>query len=370
MLFSQNGSPSISYIRQILNVYYYSTGFPCGYIPNEKNTPNVAIAICHPLDHFIPLPHVDALFDTKKHPTESNRIRLNDTVYIYYRILRKGHLYGLIFSDISQAKWIQQASLLHLLGVCIRSDAPMKGNYPSSSLQILPTANPKISTVKHHPYAFEKKMFNEMLMTGTNPAASMNDYIFPQLGPNELRSRKNYAIIGISLYARTAIGLGLSSDMAYSISDLYITKVEECLDLESVGIIQAECIASYHASLNTHNPQYHPVVDDLLTYLETHLHSPFSLKDYAEVHHISYKYLSDLFNKHMGIPFPQYVRQKKIEQVIQLLKNPHTSITDIATQLGYTYPSHLNRDFKAVTGTTPKFYRQVLLSEKTFDQIK
>ena len=367
MLFSQNGNPSISYIRQTLNVYYYSTGFPCGYIPYEMSIPNLTTSICLPLDHLIPPIHADELFDTKKHPATSNQLRLNDTVYIYYRILRLGRLYGLVFSDISQAKWIQQASLLHLLGVCIRSDAPMKSNYPTSTLQILPAANPKVSTVKHHPYAFEKKMFNEMLMTGTNPAQSMNDYIFPQLGPNELRSRKNYAIIGISLYARTAIGLGLSSDMAYSISDLYITKVEECLELDTVSMIQAECIANYHACLNTHNPQYHPIVDDLLTYIETHLHSPFSLKYYAQANQISYKYLSDLFNKHMGIKFPQYVRQKKIEQVIQLLKNPHTSITDIAIQLGYAYTSHLNRDFKAVTGTTPKLYRQVLLSEKTFE---
>lgn len=364
MLFNQNGNPSISYIRQTLNLYYYSTGFPCCFIPYDNNTPAFSTAICLPLDYELTQSHVHILLDTKLHPSVTEQVRLDERIYNYYRILRQGKLYGIIYSDISQSKWMQHASLLHLLSVCIRSDTPMKSNYPASSLPIVPPASPKVSQVKHHPYAFEKKMFNELLLTGINPIQSMNDYIFPQLGPDELRSRKNYAIIGISLYARTAIGLGLISDMAYSISDLFITEVEECNDIDRVNSIQAACIAQYQASLNAQNARYHPLIEDLISYTEAHLSTVFSLKAYATSQQISYKYLSDLFNKHMGMPFPQYVRQKKIDLVIELLRTPQLTITDIATQLGYSYASHLNRDFKAVTGTTPGHYRHVLLSDK------
>ncbi len=50
--------------------------------------------------------------------------------------------------------------------------------------------------------------------------------------------------------------------------------------------------------------------------------------------------------------------QQRIELAKNLLKKADSSIADIALNCGFNSQSHLGRCFRAITGMTPRAYRQ------------
>lgn len=62
----------------------------------------------------------------------------------------------------------------------------------------------------------------------------------------------------------------------------------------------------------------------------------------------------------MGISPHQYLLQQRIERAKQLLKQTDQSVVDIALACGFNSHSHLSKQFRQVTGVTPKAYRAEL----------
>ncbi|ABW27088.1 AraC transcriptional regulator domain protein [Acaryochloris marina MBIC11017] len=59
----------------------------------------------------------------------------------------------------------------------------------------------------------------------------------------------------------------------------------------------------------------------------------------------------------MGLSPFQYLLQQRVERAKQLLKQTDQPIVDIAFECGFSSHSHLSRQFRQVTGMTPKVYR-------------
>ncbi|MEO0708429.1 MAG: helix-turn-helix transcriptional regulator, partial [Cyanobacteria bacterium J06649_5] len=68
-------------------------------------------------------------------------------------------------------------------------------------------------------------------------------------------------------------------------------------------------------------------------------------------------HFSRLFKQSLGISPYQYLLQQRVECAKQLLKNTDRLITDIAFTCGFNSHSHLSKQFKQLTGMTPKAYR-------------
>ena len=109
-------------------------------------------------------------------------------------------------------------------------------------------------------------------------------------------------------------------------------------------------------------------------YINDHLSQSIKTKELAAYLGISHPYtsvkrrclrvtvgqfhFSRLFKKSTGISPHQYVMQQRIELAKQLLKKADMSIADVALDCGFNSHSHLGRYFRAMTGMTPKAYRQ------------
>ncbi len=360
MLFNQAGIPSQTHIKQILNLYYYSTGYHCYFMDYQGSTPRVGQSISLP-PNLHPKEITDSQWLAMKNSFTTADLLITDNyVYIYYKLLNKGEFHGLFLVDISHAQSIQHPSLIHLLGVCIQSNTLMKGNYYANEFTNI-TPNPtKVYTVRHHSYYNEKRLFQERLLTKDLYESKFDDYIFPLLGPNELRSVKNYSIIGLSLYARTAIELGLSADISFSISDQYILEIESVTSKNQVIAIQEQAIWQFKKELSLQINNRHPLILDFLTYIDKNIKSKLSLSDYSKNKKISYGYLSNLFQQEMSTSFPNYVRRKKIESICHELKDLSKTIGSISEDYGYMNHYQLNRDFKKVMGITPSQYRKAV----------
>lgn len=95
----------------------------------------------------------------------------------------------------------------------------------------------------------------------------------------------------------------------------------------------------------------------VLEYINVHLEQDIQLTDLADAADISQCYFASLFKQSMGITPWQYVVQQRIERSKVLLRQGNDSIVEIAFQCGFNSQSHFTQQFRKLTGSTPKMYR-------------
>ncbi|NCJ08504.1 AraC family transcriptional regulator [Synechococcales cyanobacterium C] len=95
----------------------------------------------------------------------------------------------------------------------------------------------------------------------------------------------------------------------------------------------------------------------VLEYIEEHLDQDIKLADLAALLGMSQFHFSHLFKQSIGMAPYQYLLQQRIELAKQLLKQTNRSIVNIALLCGFNSHSHLSKQFRQLTGMTPKAYR-------------
>jgi AraC family transcriptional regulator len=98
-------------------------------------------------------------------------------------------------------------------------------------------------------------------------------------------------------------------------------------------------------------------LSQVLDYIDAHLEQDIKLADLAALLNMSQFHFSYLFKQAIGTSPYQYLLQQRIERAKQLLKHTDQSIMDIAFACGFNSHSHLSKQFRQLTGTTPKAYR-------------
>ena len=76
----------------------------------------------------------------------------------------------------------------------------------------------------------------------------------------------------------------------------------------------------------------------------------------AGVHPVT---ISKNFPRYFTCSLGEYIRRVKIEKSLCLIKQKHTSLTEIALKCGFADQSHFIRTFKAVTGFLPKEFKKL-----------
>ena len=200
---------------------------------------------------------------------------------------------------------------------------------------------------RHHSYEEEMKPYR-MMQKGDAGAleASQKLLLSPLMGKlsaDPVRDAKYTFLAGITLTTRFAIEGGMDSEQAYILSDLYIRRMDQCLDRNSVFSLFWEMF-SYFTNQMRHlqtSPQYSLHVHNCIAYIDR----------------------SELFKKETGLPFSEFVRKRRIESAKSLLRDTDLSASEIAETLAFSSQSYFIRIFKAETGMTPGAYRNYHYSE-------
>ena len=100
-----------------------------------------------------------------------------------------------------------------------------------------------------------------------------------------------------------------------------------------------------------------PHLRRVLDYLDAHLSEDVKLADLSQLLAMSPFHFSRLFKQSLGISPHQYLIQQRVERAKQLLKQTDQAIAAIAFDCGFSSHSHLTKQFRHLTGTTPKAYR-------------
>lgn len=77
----------------------------------------------------------------------------------------------------------------------------------------------------------------------------------------------------------------------------------------------------------------------------------------AEKLNVSAKYFGDLIKKETGKSAQEYIQLQLISLAKEKLFEPGKLVSEIAYELGFTYPQHFSRFFKQKVGHTPKKYQ-------------
>lgn len=103
-------------------------------------------------------------------------------------------------------------------------------------------------------------------------------------------------------------------------------------------------------------PATHPIIHDLLCFLETNPTSETTLRSVAQQFNINYSYLSQLFTNTLHTSFTKYVTQLKIRKAIALLQSGNYSVSQVCEELRFSDVSYFCKVFKKETGYTPSTF--------------
>lgn len=104
--------------------------------------------------------------------------------------------------------------------------------------------------------------------------------------------------------------------------------------------------------------QKRKLIDEIIRYVEENLEKKITLKEVAAHFDFTPNYLGYLFKEEYGVPFSEYVNERKTVRVSELLSDPTLKIYEIAERMGYKNIIYFNRQFKQSMGMTPGEYRK------------
>ena len=139
------------------------------------------------------------------------------------------------------------------------------------------------------------------------------------------------------------------------------------LYLDSLANVLAVNLLRHHASTQPQLPLYEGGLpprhlQQVLDYIDGHLDREIKLADLARLLDMSPFHFSRLFKQSIHLSPHQYLIQQRVERAKQLLKRSDRLIVEIALECGFNSHSHLSKQFRQLTGVTPKAYRTSLAS--------
>ena len=232
---------------------------------------------------------------------------------------------------------------------------------------------------QHNPYEQEQR---EMLsiesgnLNGLKQAWS-EEYsgAFGKLSENEAQNGRYLAIIVVALATRAAIRGGLLPEIALSLGDTYMRRIDEEKNLFNLDSLTKN--AEFTLANMVHNEKKRstagtpvsdiPVIERCKSYISAHLHEKLTVQDISDELHMHPNYLSSVFKEHEGISLYQYVLDEKINLVKNLLIYSTYTFSEIASYLGFSSQSHLGKVFKKLTGTTLQQYKNKYHQSETWE---
>ena len=180
------------------------------------------------------------------------------------------------------------------------------------------------------------------------------------LSRNVLKNAVCHFVLAASDISSACIDTGLGQTEAYTLSEIYILKTDECnteedvcrlfedmcLDFaERMQEIRKETVISLH-------------IRRCIDYIYEHLGADLSVKALADVTGLNSTYLSRLFRQEVGISIKRFVKEARVDTAQNLLRYSDLSYSVISTSLGFSTQSVFIAVFKDITGVTPKVYRE------------
>lgn len=180
------------------------------------------------------------------------------------------------------------------------------------------------------------------------------------LSKNNIKNAVYHFVLSGAAISHACMENGMGQTEAYTLSDLYTLKADECQTLDSIcGLYKDMCLdftermqeIRKETAVSLH-------IRKCIDYIYENLGEDLSVKALAATVDLSPAYLSRLFRQEVGMPLKRYVKEAKVDTAKNLLRYSNLSYLVISTSLGFSTQSAFIVVFKEVTGITPKAYRE------------
>lgn len=145
---------------------------------------------------------------------------------------------------------------------------------------------------------------------------------------------------------------------------LTLSSFERLITLLSV--LQDMAVTEEYESLNATgfavevNPQDHDRMEVIYSHVEAHFQRTIPLNEIADLVSMTVPAFCRYFKKLTNRTFTQMVNEFRITYASRLLHNADLSIASISYESGFNNLSHFNKQFRLITGVSPREYRQQL----------
>ena len=163
--------------------------------------------------------------------------------------------------------------------------------------------------------------------------------------------------IGVEDYILKPIS---KSDVSEIIVKLVSSLQKERKDKEIEKVL--EKITTVDTQDNIAKNNYKELIQNIIE--ESFTDSQFTLSVLSEKLGLSSGYLSIMFKKNFGIPFQDYLLQKRMEKAKLLLLTTELKNYEIAEQIGFEDVNYFITKFKKYYQVTPKQYREMVLKNE------
>ena len=107
---------------------------------------------------------------------------------------------------------------------------------------------------------------------------------------------------------------------------------------------------------------YQQKVNQIIDYINSHLHEPLKLDILAEEINVSQRQLLRIMRSSLNESLAAYVSRQRIERAVMHLQTEEMNLTSLANMVGYENAQSFSKTFKRFYGISPKTYVRELKS--------
>jgi len=216
----------------------------------------------------------------------------------------------------------------------------------------------------HIPYSEEMSFYDLVRQGDIEHLKEMNPQLLVDgqgvLSDSKERNAKYHFIIATAFITRFCIEGGLQKEEAYTLSDVFIRKMDKIDDdIEEIKELHHEMVFTFAEKMRDlrKTSASSIYIRSAIDYINNHLNEQIHLKTLAEYLGISEKYLSALFKKETGMTIVSYIEERQMESACQMLCYSDLTFAEISDSLAYCSQSYFSKIFKKHYGMTPMQYR-------------
>ncbi len=183
--------------------------------------------------------------------------------------------------------------------------------------------------------------------------------IFGHLSDDPIRNIKYHVAISTALVTRYCIKSGLDPEVAYTLSDVYIYKMDQMSGADDIISLHGQMLIDFtkHMAALPKKNVYSLQTAQAMNYVGSHYTEEINVESVADELKINRSYLSKLFKKNTGISLGHYIRITRVKAAANMLEFSDYSASEIAEYLHFSSQSHFIKCFKEEMGCTPAQYR-------------
>ncbi|MBQ8781758.1 MAG: helix-turn-helix transcriptional regulator [Oscillospiraceae bacterium] len=201
------------------------------------------------------------------------------------------------------------------------------------------------------------------VLADPNDTAMYESPEYGKLSKDFLRNMRYHFVVSTALITRLCVEKGLERELAYTLSDLYIGKMDIAKTAQQIITLHNEMLMDFTQKMADLPKQqvYSIQIVKAIDYILKHRNIRLTVQDVADMLNINRSYLSSLFIKETGISVSDFIRREKIKAAANMLKFSEYSYGEIAEYFSFASQSHFIKCFRNQTGLTPKEYRKKYL---------